>query len=80
LKYFCDQQCEESLKALIDSCNGRAGLSLIGQIAARQHLLELLETRFRLIYYWQRTPEIMEQAIFPLTACRRAPPLSFIAC
>jgi hypothetical protein len=50
---------------LIDSCNADAHLSLIGQIAARQHFLELLENRFRLIDYWQRKPEIMEQTIHP---------------
>ena len=50
---------------LIDSCNADAHLSLIGQIAARQHFLELLENRFRLIDYWQRKPEIMEQTIRP---------------
>lgn len=65
LKDYCDPQCEESLKVLIDSCNNEAGLSLIGRIAVRQHLLELLETRFRLLDYWQRTPEIMGQQIRP---------------
>ena len=65
LKYSADQQCEESLKVLIDSCNNEANLSLIGRIAPRHHLLELLETRFRLIDQWQQTPEILEQKIHP---------------
>ncbi len=65
LEYAADQQCEESLEFLIDACNSEACLSLIGRIATRQHLLELLETRFRLIDQWRRTPEIMEQAIHP---------------
>ncbi len=65
LKDSCDEQCEESLKVLIDSCNQEAGLSLIGRIATRQHLLDLLETRLRLIDYWQRIPEIQKQAIRP---------------
>ena len=65
LKYPNEQVCEEALKVLIGSCNSEAGLSLIGRVAARQHLLELLETRFRLIDYWQQTPEILEQAIRP---------------
>lgn len=64
-KDSCDEQCEESLKVLVDSCNSEAGLSLIGRIAARQHLLELLETRFRLHDYWQQIPEILEQRIRP---------------
>lgn len=65
LSYYLDEQCEDSLKVLVDSCNEEAGLSVIGRIAARQHLLELLETRLRLIDCWQRTPEIQEQAIRP---------------
>ena len=65
LPYSLDEQCEDSLKVLVDSCNEEAGLSVIGRIAARQHLLELLETRLRLIDCWQRTPEIQEQAVRP---------------
>ncbi len=58
-----DEQCEESLKVLVDACNSEAGLSLIGRIAARQHLLELLETRFRLVDHWQQNPGILEQRV-----------------
>lgn len=65
LKYFCDQQCEEAFKFLIDSCNSEANLSLIGRIGTRQHLLELLNTRFSLIDYWLRHPEIQEQPVLP---------------
>ncbi len=64
-KYSGDQSYEEALRVLIASCYAEARLSLVGQIAARQNLLELLETRFRLIDYWQRTPEIQEQAVSP---------------
>ncbi len=60
-----DQESGEPLKVLVDSCNEEAGLSIIGRMAARQHLLELLETRFRLVDYWQRKPEILEQAVSP---------------
>ena len=65
LKYPGDQSFKEALRVLIDSCYAEAGLSMLGQIAARQNLLELLETRFRLLDYWQRTPEIQEQAVSP---------------
>ena len=65
LKYSIERRFEESLRVLIDSCNADAHLSLIGQIAARQHFLELLENRFKLIDYWQRKPEIMWQTIRP---------------
>jgi hypothetical protein len=34
-------------------------------MAARQHLAELLATRLGLIDFWQRTPEIQEQALRP---------------
>jgi hypothetical protein len=65
LEYSGNESCEEALRVLIDSCYAEARFSLVGQIAARQNLLELLETRFRLIDYWQRTPEIQEQAVSP---------------
>lgn len=65
VRYSCDQPCEESLKILIDSINAEAGLGVFGQIAVRQHLLELLGTRFKLIDCWRRTPEIQAQAINP---------------
>ncbi len=60
-----DEQSEESLKVLADACDSEAGLSLIGRIAARRHLLELLETRFRLVEHWRRTPGILEQEVHP---------------
>ena len=64
-KYSDDEPYEEALWVLIDSCCAEARLSMVGRIAARQNLLELLETRFRLIDYWQQTPEIQEQAVSP---------------
>jgi hypothetical protein len=60
---FGDPPCEESLQVLIDACNAEAGLSLFGQFAARQHLLDLLETRLKLVSYWRQTTEIWEQTI-----------------
>jgi hypothetical protein len=62
---FCDEECRKSLGVLLNSCNTDAGLSLVGQIALRQHLLELLETRSGLLEYWQREPAIMQQVIHP---------------
>ncbi|HAM50708.1 MAG TPA: hypothetical protein DCP92_08470 [Nitrospiraceae bacterium] len=60
-----DPQCKDSLKILIASCNLEASLSLVGRIAARQHLQDLLETRLRLIDYWRQTPEIQKQTVHP---------------
>jgi hypothetical protein len=65
LEYSFDRQCEEPLKVLLDSCTDEAALSMIGRLALRQHLLELLKTRFQLLDYWQRTPEIQKQQIHP---------------
>lgn len=65
LQDYCDERCEESLKVLMDSLDSEAGLSLFGRIATRNNLLELLETRFRLLDYWQRTPAILEQKVHP---------------
>lgn len=59
------QLCEEALKVLIDACHDEADLSLIGQMVVKQHLLELLETRLRLLDYWQQTPQIEAQAVLP---------------
>ncbi len=60
-----DPQCNDSLKVLVDSCNREAGLSVFGRIAARRHLQDLIETRLRLIDYWQQTPEIQKQMVLP---------------
>jgi hypothetical protein len=65
LEHICDRQCQDSLKALVDSCNKEAALSFIGQLAVRQHLSELLETRSRLFDYWHQVPEILEQPLHP---------------
>jgi len=60
---FGDPPCEDGLRVLIDACNAEAGLSFFGQFAARQHLLDLLETRLRLVSYWRQTTEIQKQPI-----------------
>ena len=60
-----DKRSEKSLWVLVDSCNVEAGLSLIGRLATRQHLVELLAARLGLIDYWQQTPEIQEQELRP---------------
>jgi hypothetical protein len=55
--------CEEALRVLVSSCNTEANLNMFGQIAARHHLLELLETRLRLADRWQLVPKIREELI-----------------
>ncbi len=60
---FDDPQCREALRVLVDACNAEADLNLFGQIAARQHLLGILETRLRLNKYWLEIPEIQEQGL-----------------
>ncbi len=60
---FGDPPCEEPLRIIVDACNAEANLNLFGQVAARQHLLGLLETRLRLMSYWRETPGIHEQTL-----------------
>jgi hypothetical protein len=63
LKDFGDFPCGEPLRILVDACNAEAMLNLFGQISARQHLLDLLETRLRLINYWKDKTEIQKQSV-----------------
>jgi hypothetical protein len=60
---FGEPPFEDALRTLVDACNTEAGLNLFGRFAARQHMLDLLETRLRLVDYWRQTPEIRKQAI-----------------
>jgi hypothetical protein len=62
-KDFADPLCENALRVLVDACNTEADLSLFGQFTARQHLLDLLENRLRLVSYWRQTTEIQKQRI-----------------
>jgi hypothetical protein len=58
-------KCEEALRVLVNSCNAEAGLSFIGKRVAWHHLLDLVETRLRLIDYWKQKSEILEQTVLP---------------
>jgi hypothetical protein len=60
---FDDPPFEEALRILVDACNAEAGLNLFGRFAVRQHLLDLLETRLRLVDYWRQTPDIRKQTV-----------------
>jgi hypothetical protein len=60
---FGDPPCGDALRILVNACNTEAGLNLFGRLAAGQHLLDLLETRLKLVDYWRRTQEISEQPI-----------------
>ncbi len=63
LSDFGDPPYEEALRILVSACNTEANLNLFGQLAAREHFLELLETRLRLVSQWQLIPEIREESI-----------------
>jgi hypothetical protein len=63
LSDFGDPPCEEALRVLVSSCNTEANLNMFGQIAAREHFLELLETRLRLVSRWKAAPEMREESI-----------------
>lgn len=60
-----DPPHEEALRIIVEACNGEAALSLFGQVSARQHLIDLLETRLRLVNYWREKTEIQKQSILP---------------
>ena len=63
LKDLDSPQPETALQVLVKACNEEADLSLFGHFAARFHFSDLLETRLRLVRYWQEKPEIGEQKI-----------------
>ena len=63
LSDFGDPPCEEALRVLVSACNTEANLNMFGQFAARQHFLELLETRLRLVSQWQAASEMREASI-----------------
>ncbi|MBJ6724573.1 sulfotransferase family protein [Geomesophilobacter sediminis] len=60
-----DREFETALKTLVQALNEEAELGLVGQMAARQHLRELLETRFRLLELWQHQPAIQAAPVLP---------------
>jgi len=60
---FGDPPCKEALRILVFACNTEANLNMFGQFAAREHLLELLETRLRLVSQWQQIPQIQDVSI-----------------
>ena len=65
LQYPIEPQCDKVLRVLIDSINAEAGLNLFGQMAAREHLSDLLVTSLRLFDYWRQTPAIQAQTVLP---------------
>ncbi len=60
---FGEPAHSDALRNLVRACNDEANLSLFGRLAARHHLLDLLETRLRLAKYWRETPKIQEERI-----------------
>jgi hypothetical protein len=63
LSDFGNPPCEEALRVLVSACNTEANLNMFGQIAAREHFLELLENRLRLVSWWKAVPEMREESI-----------------
>jgi len=63
LSDFGEPPYQEALRVLVSSCNAEANLNMFGQFAARQHFLELLETRLRLVRRWQAAPEKWEESV-----------------
>jgi hypothetical protein len=63
LSDFGDPPCEEALRIIVSACNTDANLNMFGQFAAREHFLELLETRLRLVGRWQQMPQTQDESI-----------------
>lgn len=63
LGHLIDTQSLEALRVIIDSCNIEAGLSFMGQLSAMGYLRDLLETRLKLVSYWQEKPHIQDQEV-----------------
>jgi hypothetical protein len=63
LSDFGEPLCEDALRVLVSSCNAEANLNMFGQFAAREHFLELLETRLRLVGQWRAVMEMREESI-----------------
>jgi hypothetical protein len=65
---FGDPPVEEPLGVLVDALNGEAHLSLVGALATRLHLVELLDNRLRLEAAWKgiadTAPEIPHPPLF----------------
>lgn len=82
---FGDPPCGDALRVLVNACDTEAGLNLFGRLAARQHLLDLLETRLKLVDYFtggghRRSANSRSTDRSLLPACRGAVPPSFTAC
>src|SRR5262245_37233557 len=52
LENFGDPPVEPALSVLVESLNREANLHPLGRFLMRSHLLELLETRLRLVKKW----------------------------
>jgi hypothetical protein len=60
---FGPDSFREGLRVLLGSLEGDARLTTIGRLAARTRIVNLLETRLRLIEHRRRHPEVAEEAI-----------------
>src|ERR1700738_5525288 len=84
LEDFGDPPIEPALSILVDSLELQADLHPLGRFLMRVHLLELLETRLRLVQAWsERTQALLgspiQRPIF-IPAFRGAVPLSSTNC
>jgi Sulfotransferase family len=59
LKDFGDPSIEPALSILVNSLESQADLHPLGRFLMRKHLLELLETRLRLVHVWGGRPEAL---------------------
>lgn len=63
LEDFGNEDFRAPLETLLDACERQAELTLIGRLAARSHILQLLEARLRMHRDREQNPRIAEQVI-----------------
>lgn len=58
-----NESFRESFRILLESLENEASLSLLGRFLAQKNILQLLETRLKLVEEWKRHPEIADRPI-----------------
>jgi hypothetical protein len=66
LHSFGDEFWEEPLDRLIDSINHEAELHPVGRFITRKRLTGLLAIRLRAEHWFKKSPEILEQELYPV--------------
>jgi len=63
LKDFGDPSFREGMEAFVNSARREGDLNLVGRIAVREHVINLLTHRLQLQQYWNEHPEFEQQEV-----------------